>query len=140
MPTNHNSDWSNLNNKVNINHASEGTILTMDTGVTWGQLFAQSQSTFFDWGFAVEFDNVSYSDSPTIRFVNENNVSRGHVGLNEGHWKITFKSDTIAVLKDGQAQTHYLNDLLGSTKLKIFWELSDSTDVIKYRNFMVYSI
>ena len=139
MPTNHNSDWSNLNNKVNINHASEGTILTMDTGVTWGQLFAQSQSTFFDWGFAVEFTVLSYSDTPTIRFSNPSNVNKPHI-LTDGRWKIIFNTDSITVLKDNVPQTHYLNDLIGSSKLKVFWELSSDTDVIKYRNFMIYSV
>lgn len=138
MPTNYNDNWSNINNKVNINLLSEGIILNMDTGVSWGQLFVQSQSTFFDLGFAVEFDVLSYSDTPAIRFSN-NTISKPHI-VTTGHWKITFKSDNITVLKDGVNQTHSLNDLIGSSKLKVFWELSSDTDVVKYNNFMIYSI
>lgn len=139
MPTNHNDNWSNSNNKVNITRASEGTIVDMNTGVSWGQLYTQSQSTYFDLPFAVELKSLDYSDTPTIRFANESSTSATHI-LTGGNWKISFNSDSITVLKDGESQTHYLNTLIGSTKLKVYLELSADTDVIKYRNFMIYSV
>ncbi|MBQ6219256.1 MAG: hypothetical protein IJJ47_05945 [Methanosphaera sp.] len=66
-------------------------------------------------------------------------MSGPHV-ITDGCWKIIFNTDSITVLKDNVPQTHYLNNLIGASKLKVFWELSSDTDVVKYNNFMIYSI
>ena len=136
---NHNDNWGNPSTKVNINRSATGTTLTMDSGVTWGQLYAQSQSTYFDLPFAVELKSLDYSDTPTIRFANESSTSATHI-LTDGNWKISFNSDSITVLKDGESQTHYLNPLIGSTKLKVYLELSADTDMLKYKDFAIYPI
>ena len=136
---NHNDNWGNPNTKVNVSRSATGTTLTMDSGVTWGQLYAQSQSTYFDLPFAVELKSIDYSDTPTIRFANESSTSATHI-LTGGNWKISFNSDSITVLKDGESQTHYLNTLIGSTKLKVYLELSAYTDMLKYKDFVIYPI
>ena len=136
---NHNDNWGNPSTKVNVSRSATGTTLTMDSGVIWGQLYAQSQSTYFDLPFAVELKSLDYSDTPAIRFANESSTSAIHF-LTGGNWKISFNSDSITVLKDGESQTHYLNTLIGSTKLKVYLELSADADMLKYKDFVIYPI
>lgn len=136
---NHNDNWGNPSTKVNVSRSDTGTTLTMDSGVTWGQLYAQSQFTYFDVPFAVELKSLDYSDTPAIRFANESNTSAIHI-LTGGNWKIFFNSDSITILKDGESQRHYLDTLIGSTKLKVYLELSADTDMLKYKDFAIYPI
>lgn len=136
MPTNHNDNWTNVQNRLVATRKGYGT--NLETTSQWGQYYAQN-GAFFELPLTVEVNVLSYSDTPCLRFNNENNVSKPH-SLITGHWKIIFKTDTITVLKDNNVREHQLNDLLGSVKLKIYWELSHLTDLVDYRNFIIYSI
>ena len=132
----HNDNWSNLNNRMTITRETDGTLLTSTSD--WGQLYVISQSTYFECDFCIEFDVLSISDTPAIRFRNSSNTSATH-NLQEGHYKIEWKSDSIKVLLDGVEQTHYISSLVGSD-VNVYFEHSNTTDVLKYRNFVIYPI
>lgn len=137
VTSNHNDNWGDNGNKGIRVRDESGTTLSAQTGKTWVQFFAQSTATFFTNPFTVEFEVVSYINTPAIRFT-DNSANKVHQ-VSTGIWKITIGTNSITVLKDGQLQSHYLSGLEGKD-CKVFFELSENEDVIKYNNFRIYSI
>lgn len=135
--SNHNDNWGDNGNKGIISRDRNGTTFSAQSGQTWIQFFAQSILTFFTNPFTVEFEVLSATNSPCIRFTN-GTLSKIHQ-VSTGLWKITIGTNSIIVLKDGQSQTHWLSGLKG-TNCKVFFELSENEDVITYNNFIIYSI
>lgn len=131
---NHNDNWTYA--RMSAERTSDGTILT--SSGAWAYCYVISGSTYFNPSFCIEFDVVSYTDSPSIRF-GKGGTSIAY-GISEtGHYKIEWKTDEINVIVNGTPKSHSLSSLVGENVF-IYFEHSATTDVLKYANFRIYPI
>lgn len=133
----HNDDWQNVQNRLKITRGSDGTTLE-SLGEQWAQWYVKNINSSFDVPFAVEFKVLDYADTPAIRFNDGTKTTPQNV--TDGDWKIEFFNDDIKVYKNNQQVQSTLGVLIGATSLKVFWELSHPTDMVKFSDFVIYPI
>ena len=133
---NYNPNWTSPNNRFNVSRDSEGTLLTSNTA--WAYYQANNNATF-SAPLIVEFDVVSFTETPSIRF--RNNNANAPYGINEtGHHKIVFGEDSIQVIVDGASKTHYIPVSILDLPFTVFFECNDANESVKYRDFVIYPI
>ena len=133
----HNDNWANIQNRLKITRGSDGTTLE-SLGEQWAKWYVVNTGYDIDVPFAVEFKVLDYADTPAIRF--NDGVRTTPQNVTNGDWKFEFFNDDIKVYKDNQQVQSTLGNLIGATTLKVFWELSHPTDMVKFRDFVIYPI
>ena len=132
----YNPNWSNLNNRFTVSRDDTGTLLT-STGA-WSQWYANNNATF-SAPLCVEFEVVSFTETPVIRFRN-NNANSPFMISETGHYKIVFDESSIDVIVNGVSKQHWIPVSILELPFAVFFECSDANESVKYRNFVIYPI
>ena len=125
-----------MSNRFNVSRDNEGTLLTSNTA--WAYYQANNNATF-SAPLCIEFDVVSFTETPSIRFSN-NNTNSLYIINETSHYKIVFGENSINVIVNGVSKQHWIPTSILDLPFRVFFECSDANESVKYRDFVIYPI